>query len=194
MTTYPNTSPNGGAPNQQQQQQQQHPQYQQQDYQQQQGMERKDGGEEVMGGYGAHPNQAAYGHNPMAYAPQPPTQQHQPPFHQSSSLQQPLYSQHPQAPYPAPGHHAPPPRPVVLTNPVLTHGPQTMTCPHCHHVVVTRTSYEVGLTTWVVSGAICLVGCFAGCCLLPFCVNEAKDCNHYCPQCHQFIGSHRHLS
>ena len=35
--------------------------------------------------------------------------------------------------------------------------------------------------------------CFFGCCLIPFCINEVKDCTHTCPNCKNFLGVYRHI-
>ncbi|KAG2490949.1 hypothetical protein HYH03_010626 [Edaphochlamys debaryana] len=66
--------------------------------------------------------------------------------------------------------------------------PVSVICPHCQVEVSTTVTHETGLGTWLIAGGICFVGCFAGCCLIPFCVDSCKDHNHYCGKCTRFLG------
>ena len=38
----------------------------------------------------------------------------------------------------------------------------------------------LGTLTWLSAGAICLFGCWLGCCLIPFAIDGCKDVEHYC--------------
>jgi lipopolysaccharide-induced tumor necrosis factor-alpha factor len=40
---------------------------------------------------------------------------------------------------------------------------------------VTTTEYTPGMATYASAGVICLFGLWAGCCLIPFCVDQCKD-------------------
>eukprot|EP00198_Chlamydomonas_reinhardtii_P013558 XP_001702895.1 predicted protein [Chlamydomonas reinhardtii] len=51
--------------------------------------------------------------------------------------------------------------------------------------------YIAGLGTWLIAGGICLVGGIFGCCLIPFCVDGLKDCQHSCPKCNRYLGQHK---
>uniref|UniRef100_A0A8B9T4D6 Lipopolysaccharide induced TNF factor n=1 Tax=Anas platyrhynchos TaxID=8839 RepID=A0A8B9T4D6_ANAPL len=61
--------------------------------------------------------------------------------------------------------------------------PVQMCCPSCNQMIVTRLSYESGALTWLSCGGLCLLGCIAGCCLIPFCIDALKDVDHFCPNC-----------
>uniref|UniRef100_A0A0G4FTW0 LITAF domain-containing protein n=1 Tax=Chromera velia CCMP2878 TaxID=1169474 RepID=A0A0G4FTW0_9ALVE len=136
---------------------------------------------------------------PMAHQPPPSptggtTVVHvQPSYGQQPGYQvQPSYAQAGQPqPYGNSYGQPPPPQPVVITNGMLSHDPVTLTCPHCGQTVSTRTSYQVGTATWVIAGGLCFFGCCLGCCLIPFCFNQAKDCKHECPSCNRIIGTHK---
>ncbi|WP_395241642.1 LITAF-like zinc ribbon domain-containing protein [Salmonella sp. s51933] len=71
--------------------------------------------------------------------------------------------------------------------------PVNMTCPHCQATIVTSTAYEPGVLTWLLCGGIALVGCWLGCCLIPFCVTDVQDCRHTCPNCQNFLGAYRRI-
>ena len=50
--------------------------------------------------------------------------------------------------------------------------------------IITRVERDSGMFTWLISGGICLVGCFFpilwfGCCLIPFCMDDFKDTKHF---------------
>ncbi|XP_046330073.1 lipopolysaccharide-induced tumor necrosis factor-alpha factor homolog [Haliotis rufescens] len=64
-------------------------------------------------------------------------------------------------------------------------------CPYCHAQVVTSTTHQVGTCTWAAACIICLLGCWAGCCLIPFCVDSTKDVIHQCPNCKNQLGAYR---
>jgi lipopolysaccharide-induced tumor necrosis factor-alpha factor len=85
---------------------------------------------------------------------------------------------------------------VVIARPVmmgLGEYPVQTTCGHCHASVTTSTMYETGTLTWLVAGILILVGCWLGCCLIPFCVDGCKDVIHSCPNCHQIIGRYKRI-
>jgi len=86
--------------------------------------------------------------------------------------------------------------PVQPVQPVIIHGgfypwlrtPQGFQCQFCSYVGVTRISHEIGAGTCLMSGGLALVGCVWGCCLIPCCVDEAKDVVHHCPNCQRIVG------
>lgn len=119
----------------------------------------------------------------------------------------------PSAPtYPQPGFggaYPPPPpygyggaQPTVVMAPATTtvvlttsfaDTPAACTCPACRQNVVTRIEYNIGLLVWLIFGILILVGCWLGCCLIPFCVDSCKDVDHYCPNCNHHISKYKRL-
>eukprot|EP01029_Cantina_marsupialis_P012548 TRINITY_DN27719_c1_g1_i1.p1 TRINITY_DN27719_c1_g1~~TRINITY_DN27719_c1_g1_i1.p1 ORF type:complete len:119 (-),score=23.88 TRINITY_DN27719_c1_g1_i1:264-620(-) len=68
--------------------------------------------------------------------------------------------------------------------------PARIRCPQCGSDVTTSTIVETGTGTWVIAGAMCIFGLWP-CCLLPFCIEGAKDVVHQCPQCSAVVGEKR---
>ncbi|CAH8677503.1 unnamed protein product [Schistosoma rodhaini] len=87
--------------------------------------------------------------------------------------------------------------PVVTSQPVtivpLQDHSTTLKCPNCHQEIVTKIKHRNGMLTYVACTGLCLVGCFCGCCLIPFCVKACKDVDHKCPECGHHIGTYRML-
>ena len=63
-------------------------------------------------------------------------------------------------------------------------------CTHCKQVVTTRVDYENGTTVYAGAGAFCFFGCWLGCCLIPFCIQDLKDAKHFCTNCNNYLGKH----
>ncbi|KAL8175270.1 UNVERIFIED_CONTAM: hypothetical protein K2H54_017641 [Gekko kuhli] len=110
-------------------------------------------------------------------------------------VQAPPYPPHP---YPAqPVTTAPPPvavQAVYIQNPLTFHDrPVQMCCPSCSKVIVTRLSHSAGALTWLSAGSLCILGCWIGCCLIPFCVDSLLDVDHYCPSCNTLLGTYKRL-
>ncbi|CAH1246386.1 LITAF [Branchiostoma lanceolatum] len=151
------------------------------------------------------------GQQPGAYPPQqqpgayPPPQPGQPGAYPPGP-QQPGYPQPPPGGYTPQGPGQPPAPPgttvivsqpgVIVTSPqsFRTGYPVTCVCPTCHQTVQTRVDSEVGLITWLAMGGLFLVGCWAGCCLIPLCIDELKDARHSCPNCSTHLGTYDRVS
>ena len=65
--------------------------------------------------------------------------------------------------------------------------PQPVICPYCHSTTTSTVKYVSGAATWLSCIGICLLGGGIGCCLIPFCVNPLKDCDHFCSNCDALI-------
>ncbi|PAA79340.1 hypothetical protein BOX15_Mlig016384g1 [Macrostomum lignano] len=115
-------------------------------------------------------------HYPQTGAPYPPPQQHYPMQQQPQQSSVQVVVQQPAA--------------AVSFN----KEPVTTTCPHCRAHITTAVSYVNGLAPWLVSGGLILIGCWLGCCLIPFCIDDLKDAEHRCPNCQQVVGRHRLIS
>ncbi|KAJ8413630.1 hypothetical protein AAFF_G00081370 [Aldrovandia affinis] len=80
------------------------------------------------------------------------------------------------------------PAPQVITEvEALPHFPSLIQCPSCQEFITTKTFYRVGSTTWLMCLMSVIIGCVAGCCLIPFCLESAKDLEHRCPKCQKQI-------
>lgn len=104
----------------------------------------------------------------------------------------------------------------VYVMPQLGSDPQQLKCPTCRSMITTRVEYESYLTTHLIAGGLCLVGCFFlfcwFCAPCPYCkflflsfysigfgvaknvflgMSSCKKANHSCPKCNAFIGSNK---
>ena len=59
--------------------------------------------------------------------------------------------------------------------------PMAVTCPNCGTHGVTDVRYDVGGGTWLWCLGIACVGCYGGCCLIPFCTLSSRS-NHGAPR------------
>ncbi|KAM3826738.1 lipopolysaccharide-induced tumor necrosis factor-alpha factor isoform 2-T4 [Vipera latastei] len=122
---------------------------------------------------------------PVKGAPAPCPVQAQPPFPPQS------YGMQPQ---PAPAIPPVPIHTVYIPGPLIfLEHPMQIHCPSCNQMIVTRISYQPGALTWLSCGGLALVGCWLGCCLIPFCVDAMQDVQHFCPCCNAFLGVHKRL-
>lgn len=71
---------------------------------------------------------------------------------------------------------------------------QMSNCPFCRTTGYSQVRYERGLFTWASCISISILGCNAGCCLIPFCLDEFKDSYHYCQVCSSLLGIRKFLS
>ncbi|RUS81057.1 hypothetical protein EGW08_011176 [Elysia chlorotica] len=71
--------------------------------------------------------------------------------------------------------------------------PALIVCQHCQATVTTSTDYTTGVMTWLLAGGVCLVGCWLGCCLIPFCIDAGKDVIHTCPNCKRQVGMFKQI-
>ncbi|KAM4631582.1 lipopolysaccharide-induced tumor necrosis factor-alpha factor homolog [Discoglossus pictus] len=146
----------------------------------------------------------------MGYQGVPPYQTGSPypqqPGHPYPQQPGPPYQQQPAgvgASYPPPPYGmSPGPQPTVVVAPVTStvmivtpfHDvPVQCTCPVCRQNVVSRIQYTTGLLTWLIFGILLLLGCWLGCCLIPFCVDSCKDVDHFCPNCNNHLHKYKRL-
>nr|XP_021509909.1 lipopolysaccharide-induced tumor necrosis factor-alpha factor homolog [Meriones unguiculatus]XP_021509911.1 lipopolysaccharide-induced tumor necrosis factor-alpha factor homolog isoform X1 [Meriones unguiculatus] len=97
-------------------------------------------------------------------------------------------------PVPVPNANAIAVQTVYVQQPVSFYDrPVQMCCPSCSKMIVTQLSYNAGALTWLSCGSLCLLGCVAGCCFIPFCVDALQDVDHYCPNCKALLGTYKRL-
>ncbi|XP_071242099.1 uncharacterized protein [Salvelinus alpinus] len=56
-------------------------------------------------------------------------------------------------------------------------------CPQCRQFITTEIVTSVGNVACLVCVTMSVLGCVAGCCLIPFCIDNFKDVTHRCPKC-----------
>ncbi|KAF1374137.1 hypothetical protein PFLUV_G00246430 [Perca fluviatilis] len=69
--------------------------------------------------------------------------------------------------------------------------PAVTKCPSCEEIVFTETSSRVGEATWTLCFLCTIMGCVAGCCLIPLFMSSLKDVHHQCPNCQAKIHTHQ---
>ncbi|XP_008302594.1 lipopolysaccharide-induced tumor necrosis factor-alpha factor homolog [Stegastes partitus] len=72
---------------------------------------------------------------------------------------------------------------VILDLEKLPAHPCRTQCPECREFIMTETFTSVSSLTWLVCFMTAVIGCVAGCCLIPFCVDSFKSITHRCPKC-----------
>ena len=161
------------------------------------------------------PAQPAYPQQPGYPPPQGYGQESEmsdkPPPYQPGAYPPPAQPAYPQQPgYPPPQGYGQPPPPgahthqsttiiqqqptaVVVGSAVYGESPVSMVCPYCTATILTSVTYTPGTLAWLVCGGLILVGCWAGCCLIPFCVDGMQDAVHSCPNCRRQLGCFRRM-
>ena len=76
-------------------------------------------------------------------------------------------------------------------SPRLGRVPVSMTCYSCQAQITTSIRTETGMLQYIAAAGICFFGCWLGCCLIPFCVDDWRDTTHYCPSCNSVLGHYR---
>ncbi|CAF0952340.1 unnamed protein product [Adineta steineri] len=71
--------------------------------------------------------------------------------------------------------------------------PFSCTCNNCHSSIVTYVEHTPGFLPWFSCVILVMCGCCLGCCLIPFCIREIQNTQHYCPNCEAFIGEYHPL-
>ncbi|XP_056258291.1 uncharacterized protein LOC130185708 [Seriola aureovittata] len=82
---------------------------------------------------------------------------------------------------------------VILDVENLPPCPSRTQCPECRQFVMTETFTSVSSVTWLVCVMTALIGCVAGCCLIPFCLDSFKSTTHRCPKCRTSISTIKKL-
>ncbi|EKX50483.1 hypothetical protein GUITHDRAFT_151166, partial [Guillardia theta CCMP2712] len=69
--------------------------------------------------------------------------------------------------------------------------PQIFCCPYCKQEDFSANHYEHTPLSWTSAGILCAMGCWLGCCLIPFCLDNLKNVRHTCPSCGRVVGLRR---
>ena len=85
--------------------------------------------------------------------------------------------------------------PTLQAPPIMHFGrtPIQCVCPRCRANILTRLEHRNGALAWLICVILVLVGCGLGCCLIPFCIDDLGNVEHYCPQCAALLGEYRPL-
>ncbi|XP_052747380.1 lipopolysaccharide-induced tumor necrosis factor-alpha factor homolog [Bicyclus anynana] len=76
------------------------------------------------------------------------------------------------------------PRPI----PLLLGPDNTVTvCPFCNNNIKTSVRYKSTTRTHILAVLCCFVCC---CCCIPYCMDSAKNADHYCPSCKNYLGTY----
>ncbi|XP_034075994.1 U11/U12 small nuclear ribonucleoprotein 25 kDa protein isoform X1 [Gymnodraco acuticeps] len=76
---------------------------------------------------------------------------------------------------------------VILDMEKLPPRPTRTQCPECEQFIMTETFTSISSVTWLMCFMTALIGCIAGCCLIPFCMDRFKSTTHRCPKCRTSI-------
>ncbi|XP_033998474.1 U11/U12 small nuclear ribonucleoprotein 25 kDa protein isoform X3 [Trematomus bernacchii] len=76
---------------------------------------------------------------------------------------------------------------VILDLENLPPRPTRTQCPECEQFITTETFTSISSVTWLMCFMTALIGCIAGCCLIPFCMDRFKSTTHRCPKCRTSI-------
>ncbi|KAM4531833.1 lipopolysaccharide-induced tumor necrosis factor-alpha factor homolog [Odontesthes bonariensis] len=82
---------------------------------------------------------------------------------------------------------------VILDVEKLPPHPCRTQCPDCREFVETETFTSISSVTWLMCVILAMLGCVAGCCLIPFCVDALKSTTHRCPKCRTKLATIKRL-
>ncbi len=80
-----------------------------------------------------------------------------------------------------------------ITASTLGEKPVQCICTKCHSLITTRVQQTPGLLAWIFCIIFILFGCWLGCCLIPFCISDIQNNQHYCPNCKALLAEYRPL-
>ncbi|KAL7048573.1 hypothetical protein ACKWTF_003406 [Chironomus riparius] len=82
---------------------------------------------------------------------------------------------------------APPPQQLQQFQ-LLGPDPVGITCPNCRSRVVTLVDDMTTMKTHSFAVLLAVLGCFCGCCCIPYCTKSCLAQKHTCPVCRSMIG------
>lgn len=78
----------------------------------------------------------------------------------------------------------------VVPVPLLNTESAMCYCAYCGRTGPTKIETKTGLLTWLSCYTLTLGGCWLGCCLIPFFVDNFKDVQHRCSSCQQVLNTY----
>ena len=69
-----------------------------------------------------------------------------------------------------------------------TEQPAHVICQYCSSEILTNVKRQPGIVTYFYCGIMVMLGCWCGCCLCPFYIDDLKVAYHYCPFCKRVVG------
>ncbi|XP_056144349.1 cell death-inducing p53-target protein 1-like [Lampris incognitus] len=82
---------------------------------------------------------------------------------------------------------------VILDIEKLPACPAKTQCPECRGFITTETVTSVSSLNWLICAITAMIGCVAGCCLVPLCMDRFKKVTHMCPKCQTSIHTVKRL-
>lgn len=79
-------------------------------------------------------------------------------------------------------------QPVVIVAAAFGPNQSNTRCPNCSAEVLTSISFSPSTHAWIAFWVMCVLGCWFGCCCIPFCMDSCKKVTHRCPNCQNIIG------
>ncbi|XP_023956422.1 cell death-inducing p53-target protein 1-like [Malaclemys terrapin pileata] len=84
-------------------------------------------------------------------------------------------------------------QPPIIVAGIFTSKPAGTICPSCRQPITTEIVYRMGRLAFLLTAAMCCMGCNMGCCLIPLFMKRFKDVDHYCPCCRFHIYRYNRL-
>lgn len=66
--------------------------------------------------------------------------------------------------------------------------PIMVICPSCKEIGPTKVRSRPGIGAWLAATFLCAIGCWCGCCLIPFGMVSFREHKHYCRFCNAYLG------
>ena len=69
--------------------------------------------------------------------------------------------------------------------------PMTLICPSCSQQVTTAIKTDTSLLQHLLAFGCIVIGCWLGCCLVPYCMDNMRQVTHSCPSCNITLGIYK---
>ena len=68
--------------------------------------------------------------------------------------------------------------------------PQSCVCVYCNNSITTSTEPVIGCINHLAAFCCCVLGCWYGCCLIPYNMDTLSNIAHHCPACQNRLGTY----